>query len=62
MEKESIESLGEFGLIDRIKNTAVLYDSNNTKLGIGDDAAVIDNGKTYTLVTTDMLLEGVHFD
>jgi len=62
MEKESIESLGEFGLIDRIKNTAVLYDSNNTKLGIGDDSAVIDNGKTYTLVTTDMLLEGVHFD
>ncbi len=62
MEKESIESLGEFGLIDRIKNTAVLYDSNNTSLGIGDDAAVIDNGKTYTLVSTDMLLEGVHFD
>lgn len=62
MEKESIESLGEFGLIDRIKNTAVLYDSNNTKLGIGDDAAVIDNGKTFTLVSTDMLLEGVHFD
>lgn len=62
MEKESIESLGEFGLIERIKNTAVLYDSNNTKLGIGDDAAVIDNGKTFTLVSTDMLLEGVHFD
>lgn len=61
MEKESLESLGEFGLIDRIKNNTTLYHSE-TISGIGDDAAVIDNGDTFTLVSTDLLLEGVHFD
>jgi len=61
MEKESIESLGEFGLIDRIKSKAVFFNSN-TSMGIGDDAAVIDTGQTFTLVSTDLLLEGVHFD
>lgn len=61
MEEESIEGLGEYGLIDRIKNNTFHYNAE-TKLGIGDDAAVIDNGKSYTLVSTDLLLEGVHFD
>lgn len=61
MEKETIESLGEFGLIDRIKSNAVIFNTN-TALGIGDDAAVIDNGNTFTLISTDLLLEGVHFD
>jgi thiamine-monophosphate kinase len=36
--------------------------NKNTVLGIGDDAAVIDSGDVYTLISTDMLLEGVHFD
>jgi thiamine-monophosphate kinase len=61
MEKETIKSLGEFGLIDRIKKNAVIFNTN-TSLGIGDDAAVIDNGNTFTLISTDLLLEGVHFD
>jgi thiamine-monophosphate kinase len=61
MENETLESLGEFGLIDRIKSNISLY-HNETILGIGDDAAVIDAGDYYTLVSTDLLLEGVNFD
>lgn len=62
MEKRSeIAQLGEFGLINRI---AARFDVSNvsTKKGIGDDAAVIDAGKDFLLISTDMLLEGVHFD
>lgn len=62
MEKRSeINQLGEFGLIDRI---ASQFDTRNvsSKKGIGDDAAVIDAGNDYMLISTDMLLEGVHFD
>lgn len=61
MEKTTLEQLGEFGLINRIKNSTQKY-QNSTVQGIGDDCAVIDNGKTYGLITTDLLLEGVHFD
>jgi thiamine-monophosphate kinase len=61
MERTELKDLGEFGLIERIKAaTKIVHPS--TKMGIGDDAAVIDNGATYTLVSTDMLLEGIHFD
>ncbi len=57
-----ISQLGEFGLIDRI--TKELSQVNeSTKRGVGDDAAVLHHdGNTETLVTTDLLLEGVHFD
>lgn len=56
-----ISHLGEFGLIDRIKGKFTL--SNPTSLkGIGDDAAVIDAGEDYVLLSTDMLVEGIHFD
>jgi thiamine-monophosphate kinase len=56
-----IKDLGEFGLIDRIKREFSL--SNPTSLtGIGDDAAVIGAGDHAILVSTDMLVEGVHFD
>lgn len=61
MERTELDNLGEFGLIkhlsEHIKNT-----NPTTVLGIGDDAAVIDAGDHYTLITTDMLMEGVHFD
>lgn len=59
--RTEISTLGEFGLIDRIsKNFETV--NKETMLGIGDDAALIDNGENYTVITSDMLLEGVHFD
>ena len=60
----SISELGEFGLIDRL--TADLPRHNDeTVAGVGDDCAVIapnDSGEMLTLVTSDMLMEGIHFD
>jgi thiamine-monophosphate kinase len=57
-----ISQLGEFGLIDRISSEFSLKNASSLK-GIGDDAAVIDSNPEYcTLVSTDMLVEGVHFD
>lgn len=61
MTRTELSSLGEFGLIDRIKaNTQINH--KTTLKGIGDDAAVIDAGDTCLLVSTDMLVENVHFD
>jgi len=57
----SIESLGEFGLINHLtKNVKIKNESSI--FGIGDDAAVINIGDKYQLVSTDLLIEGVHFD
>ncbi len=60
-ERTEISSLGEFGLIDH------LTQNNETKLAstilsVGDDAAVIDHFGKQTVITTDMLVEGIHFD
>ena len=57
----NLDQIGEFGLIDILTKD---FESNNksTVLSIGDDAAVIDNSKEKTLISTDMLVEGVHFD
>ncbi|WP_300877664.1 thiamine-phosphate kinase, partial [uncultured Duncaniella sp.] len=56
-----ISELGEFGLIDRL--TAGLKPVNaSTVKSVGDDCAVLRNHETDILVTTDLLLEGVHFD
>ena len=60
-EIHSIDSLGEFALIDRLTKDVKRY-QDSTVVGVGDDAAVIDTGKEYQVITTDMLLEGVHFD
>lgn len=57
----NLDSLGEFGLIDRIKNSVKIYNTE-TIYGIGDDGAVIDSKGLQTVVTTDLLVEGVHFD
>ncbi len=57
----SLQDLGEFGLIDRIKK-AVKIENASTKTGIGDDAAVLEPGQKQIVVSTDMLVEGVHFD
>jgi thiamine-monophosphate kinase len=59
--RTEISSLGEFGLIDRIRQRFVPTHPSSV-LGIGDDAAVILAGDTYQLVSTDMLVEGIHFD
>lgn len=59
--RTELQSLGEFGLIKYIKDNVTLSQSGSL-IGIGDDAAVIDNGPGRTVVSTDMLLEGVHFD
>ncbi|MDE6009375.1 MAG: thiamine-phosphate kinase [Muribaculaceae bacterium] len=56
-----INELGEFGLIDRLTKDFPLKNPE-TKKGVGDDAAVLSFGDKDVLVTTDLLLEGVHFD
>lgn len=62
MEKRTeISQLGEFGLIDRIKQGLEPV-NESTITGIGDDAAVLSASEKQRVVTTDMLLEGVHFD
>ena len=59
--RTEIGEIGEFGLIDHLKE-GVTIRNNSTILGIGDDAAVIEAGDHVKVVTTDLLLEGVHFD
>ncbi|MBE0640049.1 MAG: thiamine-phosphate kinase [Bacteroidales bacterium] len=57
----TIAELGEFGLIDVLTKNLSLT-RPNTVAGVGDDAAVIDIGEKYLLVSKDLLLEGIHFD
>lgn len=60
--RTELSSIGEFGLIDRITASSIQY-QEGTKLGIGDDGAVISIPKGEELVvSTDMLAEGIHFD
>lgn len=59
--KLSIESLGEFGLIDHLTQKTALKNSSTIK-GVGDDAAVLDYRNETIVVTTDLLTEGVHFN
>jgi thiamine-monophosphate kinase len=63
MEKRTdIGQLGEFGLIDHI-TSRFNFHQKSTHKGVGDDAAVIDLGNNQALlVSTDMLIEGIHFD
>jgi thiamine-monophosphate kinase len=56
-----LSKVGEFGLIERLQKIASHKDES-TVLGIGDDAAVIDHGDCETVITTDVLVENVHFD
>jgi thiamine-monophosphate kinase len=59
--RTELSALGEFGLIERLASRIHLQHASSVK-GIGDDAAVIDPEGLQQVVTTDMLLEGVHFD
>lgn len=60
-QRTEIASLGEFGLIDHLTRNFEIQNAS-TIVSVGDDAAVIDNFGKQTVVTTDLLLEGVHFD
>lgn len=59
--RTEIATLGEFALIRHLTNNIVLKNESTIK-GVGDDAAVLDYKEKQVLVTTDLLLEGVHFD
>jgi len=60
-ERTEISSLGEFGLIDHLTKNIELQNASSV-VGVGDDAAVIDHFGKQTVITSDMLVEGVHFD
>ena len=60
-ESTSLEKLGEFGLIDHLTSRFKI-DQKSTVKGIGDDAAVLSFKDKKIVVTTDLLIEGVHFD
>ncbi len=59
--RTDVNELGEFGLIEHLTQGFPLHNRSSIK-GVGDDAAVIDNDGLLTLVSTDLLVEGVHFD
>ena len=59
--RTEIATLGEFGLIKRLTEN-IQIQNPESQYGIGDDAAVLEFGAQQTLVTTDLLMEGVHFD
>ena len=62
MNRTELNQLGEFGLISHLTKEVVNYHPETIR-GVGDDAAVVDSTPThYQLVSTDLLLEGVHFD
>ena len=61
MERTEIKDLGEFALISRLTKD-LTKNRPSTLLGVGDDAAVIDPLGKRVVITTDMLVEGVHFD
>jgi len=57
----TIASLGEFGLIRRLTENIQIKNAS-TRMGVGDDAAVLEYKNKQVLITTDLLLEGIHFD
>ena len=60
--RTEIATLGEFGLIDRLTE-GIKPENESTRYGVGDDAAVLSYpSEKQILVTTDLLMEGVHFD
>src|SRR6476619_3354504 len=59
--RTEVSSLGEFGLIDHLTKNIEIQNAS-TIIGVGDDAAVIDHFGKQTVLTNDLLIEGVHFD
>ena len=60
-ERTELDELGEFGLIDRLNPKREIR-NQSTILGIGDDAAALEYKDKLVLVSTDALVEGIHFD
>jgi thiamine-monophosphate kinase len=60
-ERTEISDLGEFGLIDHLTKNIELQNVSSV-LGVGDDAAVLDHYGKQTVISTDLLMEGIHFD
>jgi thiamine-monophosphate kinase len=61
MERTEVSTYGEFGLIHHLTKNIELQNVSSI-LGVGDDAAVIDHFGKQTVISTDLLIEGVHFD
>jgi thiamine-monophosphate kinase len=61
MTRTDVNALGEFGLIEHLTKAFEIKNASTLR-GVGDDAAVIDNGSFCTVVSTDLLVEGIHFD
>lgn len=61
VKRTEIASIGEFGLIEKLAREVKHYHPETVK-GIGDDAAVMELGDQFLLTSTDMLIEGIHFD
>lgn len=59
--RTEINELGEFGLIDHLTKEFKTY-NESTLIGVGDDAAVLNYSDKRTLISTDLLIEGIHFD
>ena len=59
--RTSLSELGEFGLIDHLTRDTAMHHKESLK-GVGDDCAVIEASDKQTIVTTDLLVEGIHFD
>ncbi|HYK55782.1 MAG TPA: thiamine-phosphate kinase, partial [Flavisolibacter sp.] len=59
--RTEVSTLGEFGLIDHLTKNIEIQNAS-TIVGVGDDAAVIDHFGKQTVITNDLLVEGVHFD
>jgi thiamine-monophosphate kinase len=59
--RTEISSLGEFGLIDHLTKNIEIKNASSI-LGVGDDAAVIDHFGKQTVISTDLLIENIHFD
>ena len=60
-QRTEISSIGEFGLIDHLTKNIELQNASSI-VGVGDDGAVIDHFGKQTVISTDLLVEGVHFD
>src|ERR1700755_835758 len=60
-QRTEISSLGEFGLIEHLTRNIEIRNAS-TVVGVGDDAAVIDHFGKQTVISTDLLIEGIHFD